>query len=188
MKDKPPDPHRLDLHSLARDAGELHGELALESLARLGQSCEPALVDERLPAVAWSARAELRNIAGARAQLWLHLQAHAQVRLQCQRCLLPMHEGLSAQRSFLFVSDEAEAARLDEEMEDDVLVLPARLDLAELVEDELILALPLVPRHEVCAQPMSVDAQGAELPEPKRPNPFAALEALRRAPGGKAEA
>ena len=185
VKDKPTDPHRLDLRSLARDAGELHGELALENLARLGQSCEPALADERLPPVAWSARAELRDIVGARAQLWLHLQAQAQVRLQCQRCLLPMREALSAQRSFLFVSDEAEAARLDEEMEDDVLVLPARLELAELVEDELILALPLVPRHEVCAQPMSVDAQGSELPEPKRPNPFAALEALRRLPRGQ---
>ncbi len=181
----PPDPRRLDLRGLARDAGELHGELALESLARFGQSCEPALADERLPAVAWSARAELRNIAGARMQLWLHLHAQAQVRLQCQRCLLPMHEALAAQRSFLFVSDEAEAARLDEEMEDDVLVLPARLDLTELVEDELILALPLVPRHDVCEPPLSLDAHGAELPEPKRPNPFAALEALRRPPRGQ---
>ena len=185
MKDKSPDPHRLDLRSLARDAGALHGEIALESLARLGQSCEPALADERSPSVAWSARAELRNVAGARAQLWLHVQARAQVRLQCQRCLLPMHEALSTQRSFLFVSDEAEAARLDEELEDDVLVLPARLDLTELVEDELILALPLVPRHEVCAQPMSADSQGSELLEPKRLSAFAVLEALRRPPRGQ---
>ena len=185
MKDKPLDPHRLDLRSFASDAGELQGELALDTLARLGQSCELALADERQPAAQWSARAEFRNVAGARPQLWLHLKAQAQVRLQCQRCLLPMHEALSTQRSFLFVSDEAEASQLDEEMEDDVLVLPARLDLADLVEDELILALPLVPRHEVCAQPLSLDVQGAELPEPKRPNPFAALEALRRPPRGQ---
>jgi uncharacterized protein len=184
VKDKPQDPHRLDMRSFARDGGALSGELALAGLARLASSCEAALADEPLPAVSWSARGELREPAGGRSQMWLHLQANARVRLQCQRCLLPMHEALSAQRSFLFVNDEAEAARLDEEMEDDVLVLARSLDLAELIEDELILALPLVPRHASCAPPLGAAAAEA-LPEEKRPNPFAALAALRRPPGGK---
>ena len=81
---------------------------------------------------------------------------------------------------------EAEAARLDEESEDDVLELPPRLDLHALVEDELILALPLVPRHErlpgAAARAGGTDAPEDDAPAP---HPFAALAALRRrGPGG----
>ena len=70
----------------------------------------------------------------------------------------------------------AEAAQLDEHSEDDVLALPQRLDLHELLEDELILALPIVPRHGVCPQALPL----AAVPEAEAaPNPFAALAALR---------
>jgi len=54
------------------------------------------------------------------------------------------------------------------------------------VEDELILELPLVPRHEgVCPEPLPFPgaADAAEEPAVERPNPFAALAALRK-PGG----
>jgi uncharacterized protein len=47
------------------------------------------------------------------------------------------------------------------------------------VEDELILALPLVPRHDACPQPLAAPAT-AEEPLAERPNPFAALAALKR--------
>lgn len=90
---------------------------------------------------------------------------------------------LQAERSFLFVRDEATAAQLDEELEDDVLVLPRQLDLLELVEDELILALPLVPRHETCPQPLPMSAADAGWPaEEAEPHPFAALAALKKPP------
>ena len=60
-----------------------------------------------------------------------------------------------------------------------MLVLTRALDLHELVEDELILALPLVPRHDACPQPLAAPAT-AEEPLAERPNPFAALAALKR--------
>ena len=72
---------------------------------------------------------------------------------------------------------------------DDVLALGRSLDLRELVEDELLLALPIVPRHEVCLQPlpMAVGEQALEDDVPERPHPFAALQALKsgKGPGGK---
>jgi uncharacterized protein len=89
-----------------------------------------------------------------------------------------MSETLRVQRRFRFMRSEEEALRLDEDSEDDVLVLPARLDLLELLEDELILALPIVPRHEVCPTPLPMPVQ-AEAAEAPAPNPFAALAALR---------
>ena len=94
-------------------------------------------------------------------------------------------ETLAAQRSFLFARDEVEATRLDEEIDDDVLVMVRSLDLAELAEDELILALPLVPRHDSCPEPLVVAASESVAAAPERPNPFAALAALRRSPGSQ---
>ena len=83
-----------------------------------------------------------------------------------------------------FVRSEAEAERLDEVSDDDVLVLLPRLDLHELAEDELILALPLVPRHDdVCPEPLPMPIDDLPSEEPA-PNPFAALAALRSARGG----
>lgn len=186
MKDSTIDPRRLDMRSFARDAGALSGLWPLQALQRLSASCEPALADATMPPVSWQAQGELRDVAGGPAQVWLHVDASAAVRLQCQRCLLPLQEVLTAKRSFLFVRDEAEAARLDEEIEEDVLVLSRSLDVAELVEDELILALPLVPRHERCPEPLLAPAAGVVPVDEERRHPFAALEALRRTvPGGR---
>ncbi len=56
----------------------------------------------------------------------------------------------SVDRSFRFVADEDTAAALDDEAEEDVLALSRSFDLLALVEDELLMALPVVPRHEVC--------------------------------------
>jgi uncharacterized protein len=66
-----------------------------------------------------------------------------------------------------------------------VLALPRTLDLRELVEDELLLALPLVPRHDTCPVPLNLTVDPVETDAPaERKNPFAALQALktRRSP------
>jgi uncharacterized protein len=103
--------------------------------------------------------------------------------LQCQRCLQALQQPLVLERRFRFVASEDEAERLDADSDDDHLVLEPRLDLRSLVEDELILELPLVPRHEgPCPQPLpQPEPEPAEPPDEARPNPFAALAALRKA-------
>lgn len=170
------DARRLDLSRFAADAAALQGEWPAAAFDRLAGDAPPQAD------VAWSARGELRPVAGGVPELWLHLQARATVTLQCQRCLQPMLQPLVAQRSFRFVADEAEAERLDEDAEDDVLALPprGRLDLLPLVEDELILALPLVPRHEVCPEPLPLPAD--DLDEGPAEHPFAKLAALKKPP------
>jgi len=106
------------------------------------------------------------------------------VPLQCQRCLQTMTQTLRVDRRFRFVRNEEQAAELDEESDDDVLALPTRLDLVALLEDELILALPIVPRHDSCPQPLPIQP-AAEADEEAAPHPFAALAALRGRSGGK---
>lgn len=171
-------PRTLDIATLCRDGELLKGSLRLTDLSRLGGSLfGSADADAH---AAWSAQATQKPVTGGDAERWLHLSAQAEVTLQCQRCLQAMHQTLAVDRRFRFVRNEQDAARLDEEIEDDVLELPARLDLLDLLEDELILALPIVPRHEgECPQPLPMAT--APLAEEAAPNPFAKLAALRSA-------
>lgn len=149
-------------------------------MLRLERLCHEAHTDA-LPSDAqqmqWHATGESRPQRGAEPQVWLHLDGRAQLALVCQRCLQPVHTALQARRSFRFVESEARAAEIDADSEEDVLALTRTLDLIELVEDELLLALPLVPRHDVCPQPLKVRD---EEPFEERAHPFAALGSLKR--------
>ena len=175
------DPLRLDVAVFAKEAGQLDGRWPLRSLERVASSTVAGDGVAEEVEVRWSARGERRSAHGGEAQIRLHLQANAQVLQECQRCLSPVRVPLSIERSFLFVHGEDTAARLDADSEDDVLALTRSLDVRELVEDELLLAMPLVPRHELCPEPLKVPASADEhTTDFVQPNPFAALEALKR--------
>lgn len=178
MKARDFDPLRLDVAAFAKEGAQLEGDWPLAELARLAESAAiEAPPDDQEP-VRWRARGEVRSGRGGPAQVWLHVAAEARIALQCQRCLLPIPVALAAQRSFQFVAGEDAAAALDADSEDDVLALTRALDLQELVEDELLLSLPLVPRHERCTPPPTVaGAENHALEE--QPHPFAALAALK---------
>jgi uncharacterized protein len=100
--------------------------------------------------------------------------------MQCQRCLTPVVTPVVAERSFRFVADEATALALDDGSEEDLLVISRDFDALALVEDELILSLPLVPLHERCPEtvPMSSVDPDFEVAA-QRPNPFGVLAGLK---------
>ncbi len=92
---------------------------------------------------------------------------------------------LLVDRSFRFVETESLAADLDEDSDDDVLVANRNFNLLELIEDELLMDLPIVPMHDDCETiPISMSAANHTAPlEPPpsdtdRPNPFAVLQSL----------
>ena len=172
------DPSRLDVEAFAREAAELDGRWPLRHFDRVTGSAHPDSPAADGDEVTWSARGERRRSRAGESQPWLHLEAEVQLSLECQRCLGPMTVTLRVQRSLLFVPGEDAATLVDAESEHDVLALTRALDLRELVEDELVLALPLVPRHEVCPVPLPL-VDGPDM-EHDEPNPFAALAALKR--------
>jgi uncharacterized protein len=172
------DPFRLDVAAFAKAGGELNGYWPLTRFDRLTESAVGAALGPEIGDVTWSARGERRLMRGGESQVWLHLDASTELPLECQRCLKPVNVELQIKRSFLFVHGEDAAAELDAQTEDDVLAMTRALDLSELIEDELVLALPLVPRHEVCAQPLPLRSD--ELETDDAPNPFASLAALKR--------
>ena len=190
-------PRRLDVQAFARAQGVLEGGWSAAELTRLQEDQQAAEAAEPL-AVAWSARGMWHQPLGGLPETRLHLQAWATVWQTCQRCLGAMPLPLSVDRTFRFVADEDQAAALDDDSEEDVLALDHTWDLAELVEDELIMALPIVPRHEVCPAPLALtgletepeptnadaDASGVASAPPTsgRPNPFAVLAHLKTKP------
>lgn len=160
----------------------------MSELPRLQQSQQ--LPQDWTPApVEWSVRGETRPVVGDAPQTWLHLHAQATVWLTCQRCLNPVFAELSVERPIRFVRGEDQAETLDAESEDDVLALAPTLDLRTLIEDELILALPIVPRHDECAPAanpgMSVAASAATgAADDERIKAFGALAGFRPKRGG----
>jgi uncharacterized protein len=165
------------VEAFAKAGAHLEGAWSVTQLKRLAAS---TVAPSESGQVAWSARGELRPVRGGAPQVWLHIEASTQVRLECQRCLAPVSVGVDAKHSFLFVHGENTAAELDADSEDDVLAITRALDLPELIEDELLLALPLVPRHETCPKPLQAGDSAAEPEEDDTPHPFASLAALKR--------
>ena len=70
----------------------------------------------------------------------------------------------------------------DDASEEDLLVMAPQFDLLALLEDELLMALPLVPMHDECPVLPAFKAGVIEAPEivPDRPHPFAALAQLKK--------
>jgi len=168
------DPMRLDVAALAAEGDSVNGQWPAAELPRWRamQAPPPGVV---LEPVRWQARGELRRPVGESPQVWLHLHASATGWPTCQRCLQPLSEAVVVQRSVRFVEGEAQAEALDADSEDDVLALTQALDLRALVEDELLLAWPIVPRHAQCSAPAH-RAGDAGSPEA---GPFAALAAFK---------
>jgi len=171
-------PHHLDIKAFAASQGDLSGALDLHALPRLRTDC----VGEAAGTVTWSAQGELRQASDGQPAAWMHLQATARVPLTCQRCLQTVMHPLEVDQSFRFVKDEATALAQDDASEEDLLVLSKDFDLLALVEDELLMTLPLVPMHTSCqSEHAPTSDQDSTADADTKPNPFAVLATMRLA-------
>jgi len=100
--------------------------------------------------------------------------------LRCQRCLSRMDYAIRLE-SHLLLRDQATLDALDssadggEDEQFDSILADAHLDVLDLLEDEILLSLPIAPKHESgeCQA-----AEGRKVPEEEK-NPFAALAKLK---------
>lgn len=171
-------PQRLDVTAFAEAGVTLSGRTGLKDFPRLSAETTGATPDATVP---WKARGEARPGGTGAVEPWLHLTADATVPLVCQRCLAPVDTELVVDRWFRFAPDEDAAALEDETSEEDVLVASRDFDLQALLEDELIMEIPVTPRHEVCPDAPSLAAvdEDFDAAVEAAPNPFAVLGALR---------
>lgn len=98
--------------------------------------------------------------------------ANAELELDCQRCLQPIVEAYEAQFELVLLKYEHQTENVSEE--DDAIVVEEQLALAPLIEQELILALPMIAKHDDCQA--NYENSANELTE--RQQPFANLKNL----------
>lgn len=169
---------RLDIRRFAEEGAALSGREPVQKHERLMAETQGR---GGASAVAWSASGEMRNPLHVHPEIWLHLRADAVLPLTCQRCLGPVEVPLAVDRAFRFVADEEMAAAQDEFAEEDVLALSRSFDLVELVEDELLMEMPLAPMHDVCPDPvkLSVQDEDFEAAPARRESAFGILTKLK---------
>ena len=103
-----------------------------------------------------------------------HVQADLELR--CERCLDPVKQHIESSFRFGLIASEDEAELLPKEFEP-LLVSDSGLSLVDLVEDELLLSLPLVARHdEACSEILQKHKDDKAQHDTHKP--FAALKDL----------
>jgi uncharacterized protein len=175
------DAQHLNLDTFCRTNGQLSGSVALQATERLWHE---AVGPQGAELVRFTAEGITRSDGGTGVQLWLQLSAQVALPMTCQRCLGSVVVDVTFDREFRFVATEDQAAQEDEESEEDVLAISRDFNLLELVEDELLMALPVVPTHDVCPQPVKLQVadKDFEATTEEKPNPFAVLEQLKKKP------
>lgn len=161
-----PFPDKINPWQLAAERGRLEGELPLAALPRL------AAVNRATGQVGVSLEAGIDEggISFIRGTL------QADLELDCQRCLRPFYLPMTVEVDLGLVRAEADAERLPDRYEP-LLVAETGLVVADLVEDELLLALPQIPRHEDL-RACEANGYATEMPNTPLPQPFAALASL----------
>lgn len=98
--------------------------------------------------------------------------ANAELELECQRCLKPIIEDYVTQFELVLVKYENQTNSVSDE--DDTIVVEEHLELAPLIEQELILALPMIAKHDNC----QANYENSANEEAERQQPFANLKDL----------
>ncbi len=168
----------VDTFELTRSELRVAGQTPIAQFERLGWDLpeqDDSLVD-------WSVQGE-RDAFG---QFFVRVTVKAAPTLECQRCLLPFKWPVDTSNRLQVVNTEAALesdSAQDEESEDAIerIVGSRRFDVLALIEDEIILSLPYVPKHDVCpsASEHLVSQDEPEADE-VRPSPFAVLGQLKK--------
>lgn len=168
----------FDAFRLARKRETLRGEATMRDLPRLAESVlDPGAV----------VRYEVEGRIDDEGRPGATMRLHGALPLRCERCNQPLQFHLARTVPFRFAEDEQELNALPiEDDEEEEVVGSVAMALFPWIEEEAILSLPLVPRHDDCGIPLADDA---ETVADGRPNAFAALASLkRRAGNGPADA
>ncbi|SCZ58927.1 YceD family protein [Thiohalomonas denitrificans] len=168
-------PDRTEPFRLAQRGAVFTGKLPLADMDRLAGS----LVNSE-----GSVEVTLRFGTDERHLAIVNVKLQTELTLTCQNCLEPCSQSIEVETTLGIVRTESEAARIPRAYEP-LVVGDEPLSVKELVEDELILALPIVPRHfEDClprAATEEVPESGSEAADRKeRDNPFEVLRRLKK--------
>ena len=157
----------FDGWQFARDRRVLAGRLGVDSLRRLFElGCACSGVDYRLT-----------GFVNERGKLALRIELSGTGEMRCERCLQPLVVNLSGVSELELADSEPEIALAEDDV--DRVLATRDMNVGELVEDEAILLLPMVPKHVGCqigsgSDDFQADEGGG------RDSPFGVLAFLRK--------
>ena len=153
----------IDGLEFARSGGRLSGEWPIADFARLQGGVQRG---------AGALHYQLAGVPEEQGRPALRLRVTATLHLTCQRCLGPLEHSLQVESLLLLFGSESDIAALPVDVEaPDCIVAAKEMAVRDLIEEELLLAIPYAPRHEWCEA--RAGAEGAP-----RSGPFTDLRAL----------
>jgi uncharacterized protein len=157
----------IDSLEFAKNGQQINGEVSLAELPRLAD----VLGDTR-GALGYTVQGGVDKQVGS----WLGVSVTGTCRLQCQRCLGTLEHEIKLVTRLLLRDQASLDALEDDEDEFDSVLADKRLDVVSLLEEEILLSLPIAPKHEFgqCRP-----AGGSNQTQADSNNPFAVLEKLK---------
>ncbi|WP_078085861.1 YceD family protein [Microbulbifer mangrovi] len=164
-------PRRIDARKLVQREQQLDGIVPSGALARLVSSTESVNGDVAVT-LAFARDLQRNQVATGHLQL--------EVELLCQRCLQPVSEQIEADIAWGFVWSEEQGKSLPKSL-DPVIQDGDELDLYQVLEDEILLNLPMVAFHDEECVSQDAFRSGGEEPDAgeQHENPFKVLEQLK---------
>ena len=158
----------LDPLRLARSEEQLSGEIDLNEMSR---------VADLLQSDAGSVGFRLDFDHGEAGNCRIRVEIETSLLMNCQRCLQKMQVDIKRQSTLGIVADKSAAAELPNDYEPVILAENESMTAIDIVEDELLLAIPIAPLHapDECGASKELEALSADA----KTKPFAALAALK---------
>jgi len=160
----------IDAFEFCRLKESREGEISVADLPRLAEESV-----DKSGSVRWS----LHGGSDRRGYLQLALSISGCVQLVCQRCLTPFLFDIESESVLILAQDESSADEIEAVLADesvDVIVGSRTFNIADLIEDDALLTIPLSPKHEVCP-----DQAVQEAPkDTEKVSPFAVLKNLKK--------
>jgi uncharacterized protein len=158
----------IDAFEFCRRNDRREGVTPVVDMARFKNDCADESGD-----VAWSVQGGTHE----KGHPQITLSVSGKLNLVCQRCLHPFAYDMDSSTVLVLGQSDAHADEIEEELDDesiDVIVGSRECDIRDLIEDEALLALPTVPKHDVCPDTGLLDSLKDD-----KPSPFAGLKNLK---------
>lgn len=160
----------IDAFEFCRVKERRDGEIELSKLPRLAEESV-----DKLGVIRWS----LQGGNNSHGHPQLILSINGAVSLMCQRCLTPFAFDIDSESTLVLARDEASADEMDALLADEdveVIVGETEFNVAALIEDEALLAIPVSPKHEACPAGLMPESVTKE----EKVSPFAVLKNLKQ--------
>jgi uncharacterized protein len=160
----------IDAFEFCRLDERREGDIPVADLGRVSEDTA-----DKSGSIAWS----LQGGRDSHGHPRLTLSVSGQVKLMCQRCLTPFSFDVDSETMLVLAQDEASVDAMEALVDDesiDVIAGSHAMNAVELIEDEVLLSLPLSPKHDVCPDQEALEA----LKKAEKESPFAALKNLKQ--------